>query len=134
MRNGGHSEERIAAEIARRWPNLDSGPFEVWPENIEIVAVFMRACGYWTWLSTGMSVIRLSLDWWRLRNVTLIEVPRLLAFPKWKRKRRERYLIQGLEMMEQGALAVFSQQEKQRQQEAKRKRDMETAKRRAKVR
>ncbi len=111
------------AQIAER-TSSDSREDEqlvLFPENCTPVMLFHQAASYWSWVSTGTGSIRISLDWPRLMAVTLLDVPKVFARPDLKgRKKRLRYIIEGIEVMEQAALAVFFQEEGERQDARKR--------------
>ena len=73
--------------------------------------------------------MRIGLDWWRVKNISLDTVPAIYRREDLKkRKARFRYIVEGLEIMEQSALNVFFEHERERQQKEKRKRDRDNAK------
>lgn len=104
---------------------------QVWPENATIAFLWLNEAGhYWQWMAGGMGPpMRMCLDWWRIKNITLDTVPAVFRRDDLKkRKARFKHICEGLRVMEQAALSVFFQAERERQAEDKRKRDMEKSK------
>lgn len=120
LRRGNVDEEKIQAVVDRRFPQkIERATLRA--ENLEIVALWLRVCNRWIHTPTGMGSIKTGLDWWYVMNVALLEVPRIHYAPHWKRKKRVKWFVKGLQAMEMAALSVFMDEERKQQRKAKQK-------------
>ena len=110
-------------EMAEENANAETAVF-VWPENVIPLILFIKCAPRWNWVSTGMGVIRMGLNWYDVEHVVLRQPPMVYDRPKLKKKKRRNVYMAQLEQMEQAAMAVFMEEESRKNKEREKEKNM----------